>query len=95
MLSQHQSTYSGGPESVSFEIPPLRPHFINFSKTVFCEVNLVSQCLHLEVLLLSKFVSARGHSINADSGPLGMYFDAVVAEVKTFLLLFRLTLAIL
>ena len=28
-------------------------------------------------------------------GLLGMYFDAVVAEVKTFLLLFRLTLAIL
>ena len=28
-------------------------------------------------------------------GLLGMYFDAVVLEVKTFLLLFRLTLAIL
>ena len=28
-------------------------------------------------------------------GLLGMYFDAVVVEVKTFLLLFRLTLAIL
>ena len=28
-------------------------------------------------------------------GLLGMYFDAVVAEVKTFLLLFRLALAIL
>ena len=28
-------------------------------------------------------------------GLLGMYFDAVVVEVKTFLLLFRLALAIL
>ena len=28
-------------------------------------------------------------------GLLGMYFDAVVVEVKTFLLLFRLVLAIL
>ena len=28
-------------------------------------------------------------------GPFGMYFDAVVVEVKTFSLLFRLALAIL
>ena len=28
-------------------------------------------------------------------GLLGMYFDAVVAEVKTYVLLFRLALAIL
>ena len=28
-------------------------------------------------------------------GHLGIYFDAVVVEVKTFLLLFRLALAIL
>ena len=28
-------------------------------------------------------------------GPLSMYFDAVVVEVETFLLLFRLALAIL
>ena len=57
---QHQSTYLGGPESASIEIPPFRPHFINFSKTVFYEVNLVSQCSYLEVLLLSKFGSDRG-----------------------------------
>ena len=50
---------------------PFRPYFIIFSKTVFYEVNLVSQCLHLEVLLLSKFGSERGISIDADSGPLG------------------------
>ena len=35
LLPQHQSTYPGGPESVSFEIPPFRLHFIKFSKTVF------------------------------------------------------------
>ena len=29
-------------------------YFIKFSKTVFYGVNLVSQCLHLEVLLLRK-----------------------------------------
>ena len=33
--------------------------------------------------------------IDTDYGALGMYFDAVVAEVKTFLILFRLALAIL
>ena len=35
LLPQHQSTYARGPESVSIEIPPFRPHFIKFSKTVF------------------------------------------------------------
>ena len=35
-----------------------------------------------------------GISIDTDSEPLG-YFDAVVVEVETFLLLFRLALAIL
>ena len=60
----------GGPESASIEIPPFRPYFIKFSKTVSYEVNLVSQCSHLEVLLLSKFGSERGISIDADSGPL-------------------------
>ena len=33
---------------------------ITFSKTGFYQVNLVSQCSHLEVLLLSKFGSERG-----------------------------------
>ena len=58
--THHQSTYLGGPESASIEIPPFRHHFIKLSKTVFYEANLVSQCLHLEVLLLSKFGSERG-----------------------------------
>ena len=35
------------------------------------EVNLASQCSHLEVFLLSKFGSNRGISIDEDSGPLG------------------------
>ena len=36
----HRSSYLGGPESATIEIPPFRPHFIHFSKTVFYEVNL-------------------------------------------------------
>ena len=43
----------------SIEIPPFRPYFIKFSKTVFYEVNLTPQHSHLEVLLLSKFCSDR------------------------------------
>ena len=35
LLPQHQSTYPRGPQSVSIEIPPFRPHFIKFLKTVF------------------------------------------------------------
>ena len=49
-----------GQESVSIEIPPFRQHFTKSSKTVFYQVNLVSQCSHLEVFLLSKFGSERG-----------------------------------
>ena len=91
ILSQHQSTYLRGPESVSIEIPPFL-----FSKTVSYEVNLTTQHSHLEVLLLSKFWSERrGFQLMQILGLLEMYFDAVVVEVKTFLLLFRLALAIL
>ena len=36
-----------------------------------------------------------GISIDTDSGPHGIYFDAVVVEVKNYLLLFRLAPAIL
>ena len=60
VLPQHQNTYPWGPKSVSIESPPFRPHFIKFSKIVFYEVDLVSQCSHLEVLLRSKFGSERG-----------------------------------
>ena len=64
LLPQHQRKYPRGPESALIEIPPFRPYFITFSKTVFyLKVNLVSQCSHLEVLLLSKFGS------DVDSGP--------------------------
>ena len=38
----YQSTYLGGPESASIEIPPFRPQFTKFSKIVLYEVNLVS-----------------------------------------------------
>ena len=66
------SKHIPGPESASIEIHNFfqRPHFIKFSKTAFYEVNLVSQCSHTQVLLLCKFVSKRGISIDADSGPL-------------------------
>ena len=57
--------------TASIEIPPFRLYFIKFSKTVFYEVNLTSQCSHLEVLLISKFVDMiRGISNDVDSGPL-------------------------
>ena len=38
-------------------------------KMFFYEVNLGSQCSHLEVLLIGKFGSERGISIEADYGP--------------------------
>ena len=60
--------------------------FIKFSKTVFYEVSLVSQCSLLEVLLTSKFGFERGE---------GKYFDAAVVFVKKTSLLFRLALAVL
>ena len=56
--------------SASIEIPPFRPHFIKFSKTVFYEVNLTSQHSHLEALLQSKFGLKGGIFIHAYSGPL-------------------------
>ena len=58
LIPQQQSTR--GPESASIEMHHFRPHFINFSKTVLYIVNLVSQCSHLEVHLLSKFGFERG-----------------------------------
>ena len=58
--AESKHTYLGGPESASIEIPPFRPHFIKFSKSVFYQVNLVSQCSYLELHLLSKFGSERG-----------------------------------
>jgi hypothetical protein len=46
--------------------------------------------------IVSKFGSERqGFQLVQILGLLGMYFDAVVVAVKTFLLLFRLALAIL
>ena len=53
---QHQSTHQRGLESSSIKIPPFRPHFIIFSKNVFYEVNLASQCSHLDVLFLCNFL---------------------------------------
>ena len=67
----------------------------NTAASIFYEENLVSQCAHLEVFLLSKFGSERGFQLMQILGLLGMYFDAVVVEVKTSSLLFRLALTIL
>ena len=96
ILPQHQSTYLRGPESASIEIPPNRPHIINFSKTVSFEVNLTLQHSHLEVLLLTKFWSEMGgFQLMQILGLLGMYFDVSVVFVTSHPLLFRLALAIL
>jgi hypothetical protein len=53
--------------------PPFRPHFIKFSKTVFYEVNLVSQCSHLSRGTFTNWIwiCKGGIPIDADSGPLG------------------------
>ena len=80
-LPQHENLLSYGSLSTKIKIPRCGPRFINFPKTVPCEVNLALQCSHLEVLLLSKFGQLM-HIL----GLLGMYFDAVVVKVKTFLL---------
>ena len=56
--------------------PPFRSHSKNFSKTVFYEVNLVSQCSHLEVLFQWP---------NFCLGLLGIYFDAWAASDFEFL----------
>ena len=47
--------YLGRPESI--EIPPFRPHYKFFPKTVSYEVNLASKCSPLEVILLNKSTS--------------------------------------
>ena len=49
---------------------PFGTHFINFLKTISYEVNLTSQCSHLELLLISKVLGLEGGIFNdADSGP--------------------------
>ena len=40
--------------------PPFQTSLYKIFKNVFYEVNHISQCLHLEVFLLSKFESKRG-----------------------------------
>ena len=53
------------------------------------EVNLASQSLHLEVLLLSKFWSERGFQLIQILGLLGIYLNAAVVFVTNSTLLFR------
>ena len=69
---QYQSMYiPKKPRYASLEIPPFRPHFIKFLKTVSYVSNFTSQCSQLEVFFLSKFCLKGGISIDAFSGPLG------------------------
>ena len=70
VASKYIHTYLRGPEFASIEIPPFTPQFMIFS----FKLNLTSQRVHLEVLLVWKI------SIYADSGLLGSYFDAAVVN---------------
>ena len=70
-LPQHENLLSYGSLSTKIKIPRCGPRFINFPKTVPCEVNLALQCSHLEVLLLSKFGSRWRILIFVDDGPKG------------------------
>ena len=65
----------------------------NFQKLFFYQLNLEScyTMFTFRGIFIIKFGSKRCIFM----GLFGMYFDAVVVEVKTFLLLFRLALAIL
>ena len=70
---------------------PKRPRICikwNPSFQTSLEVNLVSQCSNLEVLLLSKFGSERGISIDGDSGPPGYVlwcYGSRIREEFTFI----------
>ena len=68
ILPQHQSTHLRGPESASIN-PSFQTSLHKIFKNCFY-VNLTSQHSHFEVLLLSKFWSERGISIDTDSGTL-------------------------
>ena len=82
ILPQHQSTCPRDQESALMEISPFRPHFIKFSKTIFYEVNLASQCSHLEELLVSRFGPNSGRDlIFVDNEP---KFYAVLVMVLGF-----------
>ena len=46
---------------MKIKIPHFKALFIKSSKTVSYELNLASECFHLEIILLSNFLSKRGN----------------------------------
>ena len=90
ILPQHQST-----ESASIEIPPFQTQI--YLVKVLLNGNIVIQDLLNKkqfLKILWSEVWKGGFQLIQILGLLGMYFDAVVVEVKTFLILFILALAI-
>ena len=87
LLPQHQSTHLRGPESASIQTQI-------YLLKVSLNVNIVKQDLLNKkqfLKILWSEVWKGGFQLIQILGLLGMFFDAVVAELKTFLLLFWLT----
>ena len=92
LLPQHQSTYPRGPDSAPIEIPfQTQIHLVK----VPLNVKIVKKIYFIKTVFEKCMKWGLKGWISIDAGLLGMYFDAVVVEVKTFLLLFRLALAII
>jgi len=90
LLPQHQSTYHRGQEYTSIFQTQI------YLVKVPLNVNIVKQDLlnkkqFLKILWCE--VWKKEFQLIQILGPLGKYFDAVLVEVKTFLLFFRLALA--
>ena len=68
-LPWYENLLSYGILPTKIKIPCFGSRFINFQKTVSCEVNLALQCSNLEVLLLSKFGSRWVILISIDDDP--------------------------
>ena len=94
-ISVLTATVVRGSESASIEIPPFRPYFIKFSKTVSYEVHKSCFTMFTFRGTFTKWILVwkEGFQLMQILGFLGMYFDAAV--VTNSLLLFRLALAIL
>ena len=87
LLAQHQSTYPKGPESAWIEIPQSQIYLVK----VPINVNIVRQDLLNKkqfLKILWSEVWKGGFQLIQILGLLGIYFDAVVVEVKTFFFTF-------
>ena len=95
---QHQSTYLGGPESASFEIPSFKPHFIKFQKKFFSDWKKFKEqllfgflCIVKQKKLSERFLKNLLHkkrlkggiSIDADSKP-SRCCDGICHQPDTF-----------